>query len=288
MEVGDLIKNISIETLQGTSIYDGLKVDLESIRKYQEAVCVLANNPDESQLNTLRIGTILSFSVISKILQGKNPKEFSNEDWKDIADNVADYGIKMDGQKYTEFVFNLFALYIDYSVDLHKETISDSSVAEIKGLAAEIRSNTDKLENGTVTEPNYVDDCLWISFEAMIKLLAAYKTRGLCKEYAGFIQAVADISVQYGRYKLYQQELGIINGFLDGQKILDEELEKKYAIYMSELQDEIAEFNNLLDSAFTLDFDMMLKGSVDLARKAGVDEERILASESQIDAYFLD
>lgn len=288
MDVADLIKNISIETLQGTSIYDGLKEDLESVRKYQEAVCVLANNPDELQLNILRIGTILSFSVIGKILQGKNPKEFSSEDWKDIADNVADYGIKMDGQRYTEFVFNLFALYIDYSVDIHKETISDASVGEIKGLATDIRTNTDKLENGIITEPNYVDDCLWISFEAMIKLLAAYKTRGLCKEYAGFIQAVADISVQYGRYKLYQQELGIINGFLDGQKILDEELEKKYAIYLNELQDESAEFNNLIDSAFTPDFEMMLKGSVGLARKVGVDEERILASASQIDAYFLD
>ncbi len=288
MDVADLIKNISIETLQGTSIYDRLKEDLESIRKYQEAVCVLVNNPYESNLNILRIGTILSFSIIGKIIQGKNPREFSKEDWKDVADNVADYGINMDGQRYTEFVFNLLALYIDYSVDLHKETISDSSVAEIKGLAAEIRTNTDKLENGSVTEPNYVDDCLWISFDAMIKLLAAYKTRGLCKEYAGFIQAVADISVQYGRYKLYQQELGIINGFLDGQKNLDEELEKKYAIYISELQDESDEFNNLLDSAFTPDFEMMLKGSVDLARKAGVDEERILASESQIGAYFLD
>ena len=95
MDVADLIKNISIETLQGTSIYDRLKEDLESIRKYQEAVCVLVNNPDESNLNILRIGTILSFSIIGKIIQGKNPSEFSKEDWKDVADNVADYGIWM-------------------------------------------------------------------------------------------------------------------------------------------------------------------------------------------------
>ena len=288
MDVDDLIKNISIETLQGTSIYDRLKEDLESIRKYQEAVCVLVNNPDESNLNILRIGTILSFSVIGKIIQGKNPREFSKEDWKDVADNIADYGIKMDGQRYTEFVFNLFALYIDYSVDLHKETISDSSMAEIKGLAAEIRENTDKLENGTVTEPNYVDDCLWISFEAMIKLLAAYKTRGLCKEYAGFIQAVADISIQYGRYKLYQHELGIVNEFLKGQNQLDKQLEHQYKEYLDNLQSESDQFKTLIDNAFNEDFRNILKNSVSLAVKAGVDEEKILDSRERIDAYFLD
>ncbi len=288
MDVADLIKDISIETLQDTPVYDRLKKDIESVRKYQEAVSVLANNPDESQLNILRIGTVLSFSVIGKILQGKNPKEFSTEDWKDIADKVTDYGIKMDGQRYTEFVFNLFALYIDFSVDIHKETISGVKANEIKGLAADIRANTDKLENGIITEPNYVDDCLWISFEAMIKLLAAYKTRGLCEEYAEFIQAVADISVQYGRYRLYQHELGIINGFLEEQKVLDEELEKKYVAYLGELQDESNEFNNLIDNAFSDNFEALLKGSVELASRSGVEEERILDSESKIDSYFLD
>ena len=287
MDVADLIKNISIETLQGTSIYDRLKEDLESIRKYQEAVCVLVNNPDESNLNILRIGTILSFSIIGKIIQGKNPREFSKEDWKDVADNVADYGIKMDGQRYTELVFTLFALYIDYSVDLHKETISDSSASEIKGLAAEIRTITDKLENGTVTEPNYVDDCLWISFEAMIKLLAAYKTQGLCKEYAGFIQAVADISVQYGRYRLYQHELYLLNGYLDSQKNLDEKLEFKYNKYIEDLEVESEMFDRLIKNAFSEDFDEMFKNSVVLAQRSGVSQEEILDSIDKIDAFFL-
>ncbi len=288
MDAADLIKNISIDALKGTSIYDRLKRDIEAVRNYQEAVYVLANDPDESHLNILRIGTILSFSVIGKILQGKDPKNFSNEDWKDIADNVAEYGIKMDEQRYTEFVFNLFALYIDFSVDIHKETISEASAAEIKGLSADIRANTERLDNGTVTEPNYVDDCLWISFEAMIKLLAAYRTRGLCKEYAGFIQAIADISVQYGRYKLYQRELSVINGFLDGQRILDEELEKKYGAYLGELQDESNEFNNLIDHAFDTDFETMLKGSVEFARKSGVEDDRILDSRKRIDSFFMD
>ena len=287
MDTIELLKKISIDSLQGTPIYDELKKDFDSVLKYQEAVCVLVNNPDESQINILRIGTILSFSVIGKILQGKNPKEFSKEDWKDVADNIADYGIKMDGQRYTEFVFNLFALYIDYSVDIHKETISEEIATEIKRLAAEIRANTEKLENGKITEPNYVDDCLWISFEAMIKLLAAYKTRGLCKEYAGFIQAVADISVQYGRYKLYQRELYLINSYLEGQEQLDEQLEIEYNQYIDALQIERDEFNMLIEHAFSDDFEGLLKNSVELAKKSGVEKDKILDSSEKIDFFFL-
>ncbi len=287
MDTIDLLKNISIDSLQGTPVYDELKKDFDSVLKYQEAVCILVNNPDESQINVLRIGTVLSFSVIGKILQGKNPKDFSKEDWKDVADNVADYGIKMDGQRYTEFVFNLFALYIDYSVDIHKETISEKTATEIKGLAYDLRANTDKLENGKVTEPNYVDDCLWISFEAMIKLLAAYKTRGLCEEYAGFIQAVADISVQYGRYKLYQRELSLINSYLEAQERLDEQIEIEYNQYIDALQIERDEFNMLIEHAFSDDFEGLLKKSVELAQKSGVDKDKILDSSESIDSFFL-
>lgn len=288
MDTVNLIKDMTIDALQGTPIYDALKRDMESIQKYQEAVCVLVNTSDESQLNILRIGTILSFSVIGKILQGKNPKEFSGEDWKDIADNVADYGIKMDGQRYTEFVFNLFALYIDFSVDIHKETISETSAAEIKGLAADIRVNTDSLENGIIMEPNYVDNCLWISFEAMIKLMAAYKTRGLCEEYAGFIQAIADISVQYGRYKLYQRELSLVNGYLEAHKELDKQLDFQYSLYVEDLRKESEEFNRLIEHAFSEDFESMLKGSIELARMSGVEETQILDSKSKLDSFFLD
>ncbi len=249
---------------------------------------MLKNSKDEDGLNTIRIGTILAFSVIGKIINGINPKDFTTADWKDIADNVADYGIMMDGQRYTEFVFNLFAAYIDYSVGINKESVSERSAADIRGLASDIRSKTAQLEDGMITEPDYVDDCLWISFEAMIKLLAAYKTKGLCKEYSDFVQAVANISVQYGRYKLYRYELALLNEYHEKQSKLDDELTAKYDRYLEDLRKESDEFNMLIDNAFSDDFDEMLRSSVTLARKAGVDEDEILDSAKKIDSYFLD
>ena len=194
----------------------------------------------------------------------------------------------MDGQNYTEFVFNLFAVYIDISVDLNRLSISEETATEIKGLASDIRELADKLDNSEISEPNYVDDCLWISFEAMIKLLAAYMSHGFGEEFSSFIQAVADLSVQYGRYRLYQQELELINGYLEGQKVLDEELEEKYKNYLDGLQAESNEFNRLIENAFSNDFDEMLRNSVSLAKKTGVEEEKILDSKEKIDSFFLD
>ena len=287
MEVVDLIKDIAVDTFKETSIYDGLKRDFESVQRYQESLQILTNTPEERGVNILRIGTILSFSVIGKILKGKRPKEFSAEDWRDVADNVAEYGVKMDGQKYTVFVFELLARYIDFSVEINKEVISEQSASEIKGLAADIRYKTQDLESGKITEPAYVDDCLWISFEAVIKLLAAYRTKGLCKEYAEFIQAVADISVQYGRFKLYQKELALINGYLEGQKQLDEQLAVEYQEYLQELKAESDQFNMLIEHAFCDDFDKLLRNSVELALNTGVDKEMILDSTEKIDSFFL-
>lgn len=288
MQISDVVNDMAIDYLSEMPIYDRVKNDLESIYKYQEAIYVLANDAEHTDTNTLRVGTILAFSIIGKIIQGKDPHDFSPEDWRDIADNVADYGVFMDGQKYTEFVFNLFAAYIVFSVDINKESITEISAAEIKGLSTEIKTLTSRLDNGEINEPDYVDRCLWVSFEAMIKLLAAYKTRALCPEYAGLIQAVADFSVQYGRYKMYERELDLLDGYLEGQKVLDKELEEKYNSYLVILQAESDEFNNLIEHAFSDNFEEMLKNSVSLAQKAGVDKEKILDSAQKIDSFFMD
>ncbi len=289
MEVTDLIKDIAIDKLREMPIYEELKKDFEAVQKYQEAVCVLVNDRDETDFNILRIGTILAYSVTGKILRGKKPKELSKDDWKDIADKVVDYGIMRDGQDFTAFVFKRFARYIEVSVDIYKCVMPEEVAEEILGLAKDIWYRSDDLEAGLITEPQYVDDCLWTSFEAMIKLLAAYRTRNMREgreEYGVFLRAVADFSVQYTRYKMYERELSLVNMYLEGQKELDEELEKKYSIFIEDLQTESRAFDDLIDNAFSPDFEDRLRNSVMFAKKAGVDDSLILDSREKIDSFF--
>lgn len=288
MSLNERMMDIAIDTLKDTPPIESLKKDIESIYKYQEALYVYASNPDEKGLNTLRIGTVLAYSVIGKMVQGKDPHEFGMYDWKDILDNVADYGVMMDPQRHTEFVFELFATYIDLSVEINQESVKGEAATEIKAIAGEIRKLTKRLEEGEIKEADYVDRCLWSSFEAMIKLLAAYKTKGICSEYALFIRAVADFSVQYGRLTLYKKELALLDEYLEGQAKLDEELDAKYKAYLKDMQAEKDVFDDLLANAFGEDFEQRLKNSVSLAKEAGVSEDKILDTKDKIDSFFMD
>lgn len=287
MNIAELTKRIALKELRDIPVIEEIKVDLESLYKYQEALCVLLSDRENADLNILRIGTILVYSVIGKILHGKEPKDFDNDDWRDILDNVADYGVILDHRRHTELIFELFAVYIDYSVDINKVSIKGACAKEIKAIASEIRNMTKMLEENRISEPDYVDRCLWLSFEAMIKLLAAYKTKKVCPEYALFIQAVADFSIQYGRLTLYKKELELINSYLEAQEKLNNELGEKYRNYLTDLQNESDLFNDLLDNAFCDDFDQRLRNSVTLARKAGVSEEKILDTQEKIDNFFM-
>ena len=121
-----------------------------------------------------------------------------------------------------------------------------------------------------------------------LKLLVAYKTRNLCPEYAKFIQAVADFSVQYGRLALYTKELELLNSYIEGQEVLDKELEAEYNAYLKALQKETDVFDDLMEHAFSDDFEERLKSSVELAKKVGVNDEMILDSDEKIDAFFMD
>lgn len=314
MNLSEEALNITINTLKEYPAVEKLKEDMEAVYKYQEAVYLMVSNSDEAELNTLRTGTLLAFNYIRKKIAGKDPKNYDKEDWKEILDHVTTYGIVMDPQEYTKQVFEKFADYIDLSVRLHttaekkdkskgkKDNVSEDSkeknknefiiqedqAKEIKGLADEIRAMSKKLDSGQMTEADYVDRCMWTSFEAMIKLLAAYKTRNLCSEYSKFLQAVADFSVQYGRLALYSKELELLNSYIEGQELLDKELETQYNSYLKVLQKETDVFEDLMEHAFSDDFEERLKNSALLARQAGVSEEMILDSDDKIDAFFMD
>ena len=135
---------------------------------------------------------------------------------------------------------------------------------------------------------DYIEDCLWISLEAMLKLLAS--TAALCNDQriADFAQALTSYAFEYGRLMLYSRELEIVNQFIESQYQLDAELEQKYAAYLEDLQKESHQFYTLIDNAFAPNFRDSFLHSILLAKTAGVKEEEILSSTEDIDSFFLD
>ena len=285
------IKNITLDYLENTEAGDKLEKAFAIYEKSQDALVALSNADESENLTLIKIGTVLSLSIFKKTLSGKNPKDLNQSDWEDIAAAVVDKAIIMDGRDYSRMIFDIYAQYIDVSVrvlmarspsEKHQKHVDD-----IRCLAEELRQKADKLDKNEISEVTYVEDCIWISLEAMIKCLSSYIGCIKGDNLNELIYATSTFAFEYGRYKMYKREQELVAGYLKNQRVLDENLKVKLDAYRNELEAESEQFNVLIESAFDPDFRNRLTGSIELARIAGVDEDEILKTNEDIDDFFM-
>lgn len=282
----ELLEEFALDALRQTPVGKGLQKALETFREIQEDICILDGRKDEKFLNALKAGTILIFAMVKR-LGVKNPKDYSKDDWASVAKEVSDYAVKMDDQEYSEFVFLLYARYINNWTDMLSKVISPAAQKELRGLSAELEAKTESLHNAEITETAYIDECLWVCLEAMLKLLVSTAAMVTGEDASKFARALSDFAINYGRLALYQKEQVVLEGYIEHQNELDELIATQYAEYTEELEAKKAEFLNLVDCAFDSNIRERLKGSIELARSAGVAEEEILSNVRQIDDFFM-
>lgn len=281
------VNNIAIEFLMKSELGAAIKKSLDTFEKVQEVLAALANSKDKNIALNLKIGTVLTFAAINKIIQGKAPAEFTKNDWQAILNHVIDEAVLADEQTYTENVFLLYAKYINASASIIETFTSQEKADSIHCLADEIRVKTDSLQSGEITEVEYIESCLWISLEAMIKLLSATAGSSKNAETANLIDGISTYAFEYGRFVLYRREQAIINEYIEKQYVLDSELQTKYDEFLNEVKVQSERFTQLVDHAFAPDFRDSLKGSIELAKAVGVKDDDILDSIERIDDFFL-
>jgi hypothetical protein len=163
----------------------------------------------------------------------------------------------------------------------------DESVSRIKELSASIRFNTEQLQCGELSEVDYIEGCMWISLEAMIKLLACSMVPKMGPEFAYLTQAVAQLAFEYGRLVLFTREQKLLESYIENQYILDEKLQTEYEDYLEEVNRYSEKFRGLIEKAFTPDIRESLMQSAELAKASGVKEEELLTSIEDVDDFFL-
>lgn len=287
MEQQELL-NLTIDMLFEKEHQDAIRKGISIFKKVQEKLYELAEKDDEKTLTGIKAGTIILLTVLKKMAQGATPDKFKEEDYADIAKAVSEYAVLMDDQEYSAFVFDLYAGYIDASVKVLSMRVDKKQAESILTLSKELRKKSAMLREGKISETVYIEDCLWISLEAMIKLLSAYAGSLVGQEYIDLAQAVSMCAFEYGRLMLYQREQAVLAEYIEKQYQLDEELTKKFEAFKAELKTESDRFNELVDQAFEPGFRESLKNSVELAKAAGVKQEEILDSVEKIDSFFLD
>lgn len=284
----EMISELSIDYLMSTPLSDDVEKAMDMFASVQERLYTLAVSRDSESLVKMKAGTIVTLAVLKKLAEGKDPRKLTKEDWQDIARSAGEYIQYTDGADYSMFVFNLYADYIHWSAKALKGTATKERIAAIDGLADELRHKAAMLQAREITETAYIEDCLWISLEAMVKLLASVvRIKGI-ENSSDLTYAAATYAFEYGRMKLYQQEQALVTEYLNGQKRLDGELEEKLEDFKAKMEIDAERFNDLLNEAFEPGFRDRLQASVFLARTAGVKEEEILKTAGEIDEFFLD
>ena len=283
----DELRGLLIDELLSTPVGQKLSQAMNVLETVQRNLAALSSSEDSDRLNLLKIGTVFQIFLIDTLASGKRPGELSKDDWIGIANNISKYAVMEDGQRYSEFVFLLYADYIDVSASRLEKIASKDSIKAIQELAETIRQNTVLLNSGQLTEANYIEACLWLSLEGMIKLLSATLVPGIGPEFRQLLHAAAQLGFEYGRYVLFSREQAILTEYVQNQYVLDEKLKQEYDAYLVDLRENADRFQHLIDEAFSPALHDSLLQSVALARAAGVNENEILTTTRQIDDYFM-
>lgn len=286
-EIKDYLKDLAINKLMETEIGDKIEVAFTLFKKVQVNLCALSEKEGDELATLTKIYTIMTFSILKKFSTGKSPLSFIKDDWKDIANDVSEYAILIDDQEYVVFVFGMYEKYIRASLDYIRTFAKEKDVLAIETLADELCIKSEMLKNGDLEEVSYIEDCLWICLEAMLKLLSAMSKLIRNDEYSELVQALALYAFEYGRFVLYRQEQLLIDELIQQQYEIDIALQEKFDQYIIKLEEEANYFYTLIDNAFVPNFREQFLHSIVLAKVAGVDEREILNSVDDIDEFFM-
>lgn len=285
--VESLIQELVINDFMSSPKGQKLKQALETIQSVQEGLYAMATSEDGDKLNLLKMATVFQLFFIDTLASGKKREDMTDEDWKHIAEQVYQHAILEDQQRYSEFVFSRYADYIEISLKVYAGNIDKESAASIQEIADAIRHNAELMNQGEMSETDYIEDCLWLSLEAMIKLIASSLTMVIGPDLSKLAQAVSQLAFEYGRYMMYAKEQAILQKYIENQYVLDEKLEAEYKTFLADIEAQSERFRGYIDDAFSPDLHESLMQSAALARAAGVKEEDVLKSVEDVDAFFL-
>lgn len=288
----DLANGLTLDFLENTPAGSMLQSAISTYSKVQTLLLRLSSAEDEGSLTTLRIGTVLTEAFLEKFLQGKAPQDLTRADLAEIADRVTDFAVLMDGRDYSIFVFEQYARYIEFSAKLlaaRSDARSNDQIGSILAVSQEIRNNSRKLHDGEISEPEYIEDCLWLSLEAILKCFSACLSCTTCTPEFGILaQSISMLAFEYGRLIACKKEHTVLDASLKSQQQLDEDLSEEFEAFKNRLEAEEAQFNELIANAFAPEFRDSLRSSAALASAAGVKEEDVLRTANDIDRFFME
>lgn len=224
-------------------------------------------------------GTAFVLAMVAKSREGKRLREFSQQDWLDIAGET--------GFSFVKGGVRGVSIYSLTNLTATSAAVASSIVTAAFGIAEQ----ANKLRRGEIDELEFIENSELVALEASVSALSSFVGQALIP--VPVLGAVVGNTVGTIMYKavasfLSKREAELIERYLGEQRVLDEQLAAEYQVLIEKLDQGISDYLELLERAFSPDVHVALIGSVELARGFGVPPDEILDSEEKVLAYFLD
>lgn len=282
------LRSLTLDLLSRTNCGSSVTFVADALQAIQDNLDGLDRQRNQKGNLCIKAGTVLMLAILKKAQDGVLPQEYGREDWADVAQAVSSYAVCMDEQRYSAFVFSLAADYIDACAAALGAQIPPSTKDAVSALTEDLRTRTVAMGEGRIGEVDYIEENLWTSLEALLKLLSSQMACQVNEPgFSQLAEAIAQLAFEYGRFRLRKREQTLLDDLLAHQDGLDAELEEELEEYHASLAVESERFLDLVANAFASDIHERLMASVALARTAGVPEGELLSSPEKIDEFFL-
>ncbi|MFV9429965.1 hypothetical protein ACNJ7K_15700 [Rhodococcus aetherivorans] len=261
---------------------DSLRSTDQSLRDaaYQEGRPTLAEGAKATfAAAAIESGTALVLAVVDKRRAGKQLREFTVEDWTDIA-GEANLGAAKGGVRGA-------SIYMLTNVTATPAAVASSIVTAAFGVAEQ----ANKLRRGEIDELEFIENAELVCLDTAVSALSSFVGQALIP--VPVLGAVIGNTVGIIMYKavsssLSKREASLIVQYLDEQQAMDEQLAAQYQELIDKLDASMSDYLEVLERAFSPDVEVVLLGSVELALELGVASDEVLDSEEKVLAYFLD
>lgn len=224
-------------------------------------------------------GTAFAMAVTGKIREGKQLREFTPDDWSEVA--------KESGSGAMKGGIRGASIYALTNFTATPGAVASSICTASFGVAEQAH----KFRNREIDEIELIKSSEIVCLDAAVSALSSAIGQAVIPiPVLGAVigNTVGTVIYQAAKDNLSEYEQKVLAEYAAQQKQLDAELKDEYGLLLDQIQNEMSEYISLLEIAFHPDPIIALDGSIGLATVLGVPQNEILDTSEKLDAYFLD
>lgn len=223
-------------------------------------------------------GTAFATVVASKLKQGKSFKEFTHEDWCEIALETGSGTVKGG--------IRGVSIYALTNYTATPGAVASSLVTASFGVAEQIH----RYREGELGEADLYINAEIVCLDAAVSALSSAIGQAVIPiPVIGAVigNTVGSIIYQTAKDSFSTREQQILEAYAEMQRMLDEQLEAEYQELLTDLNAGMTAYMQLLVTAFEPNPRIAFEGSCELALSLGIPCGEILDTKEKIDDFFL-